>query len=379
MGKRVRPAAKAAPKASKAVALEELDADAFMRGDFLDEHTAESSGDDNAADGRVEGEDSSASEGEDDDSENDDDAPGALGADSDGDSDNEDDAASHAAQLRALSEKDPEFFEYLQGEEPDLLAFDPAELEGSDSEEEGEGDAAGATDSTSGSKNESKAARLLREADEAAHGVVLTMELLRAMQTAAFLKRTVKGLKRLLLAFRSGCHLGDEVAAALAAAEAEVNSSNKATANGDADSDSDSDSNNDDSSSSSDADATTAAAAAAKKASSSKTATASSSTAASSKEAAAALQAAKEAHVAAIKTTKDDFHKAAKRSTWRALQPMLYGFMKSLLHVIGQLKDKELLAFVARSLQHYTVFMIPFPKKWLSSRSSSKSATYNIA
>jgi hypothetical protein len=41
---------------------------------------------------------------------------------------------------------------------------------------------------------------------------------------------------------------------------------------------------------------------------------------------------------------------------------MLYGFMKSLLHVIGQLKDKELLAFVARSLQHYTVFMIPFPK-----------------
>eukprot|EP00953_Heterococcus_sp_UTEX-ZZ885_P034383 17811-Heterococcus_DN1.PRE.1 len=210
MGKRVRPAAKAAPKASKAVALEELDADAFMRGDFLDEHTAESSGDDNAADGRVEGEDSSASEGEDDDSENDDDAPGALGADSDGDSDNEDDAASHAAQLRALSEKDPEFFEYLQGEEPDLLAFDPAELEGSDSEEEGEGDAAGATDSTSGSKNESKAARLLREADEAAHGVVLTMELLRAMQTAAFLKRTVKGLKRLLLAFRSGCHLGDE-------------------------------------------------------------------------------------------------------------------------------------------------------------------------
>jgi hypothetical protein len=84
-------------------------------------------------------------------------------------------------------------------------------MQGSDSEEEGDAGAAGATDSTSGSKNESKAARLLREADEAAHGVVLTMELLRAMQTAAFLKRTVKGLKRLLLAFRSGCHLGDEV------------------------------------------------------------------------------------------------------------------------------------------------------------------------
>jgi hypothetical protein len=127
--KRARPAAKASPKAFKAVALEELDADAFMRGDFLDEHTAESSGDDNAADGEAEAEDSSASEGDDDDSENDDVAPGALGADSDSDSDNEDDAASHAAQLRALSEKDPEFFEYLQGEEPDLLAFDPAELE----------------------------------------------------------------------------------------------------------------------------------------------------------------------------------------------------------------------------------------------------------
>jgi hypothetical protein len=124
--KRARPAAKAVPKASKAVALEELDADAFMRGDFLDEHTAESSGDDSAADGEAEAEDSSASEGDDDD---DDGAPGALGADSDSDSDNEDDAASHAAQLRALSEKDPEFFEYLQGEEPDLLAFDPAELE----------------------------------------------------------------------------------------------------------------------------------------------------------------------------------------------------------------------------------------------------------
>jgi nucleolar complex protein 2 len=125
--KRARPAAAAAPKAAKAVALEELDADAFMRGDFLDEQTAESSGDDSAADGADEGDDSSASDGDDDD--DDEDAPGALGADSDSDSDNEDDAPSHAAQLRALSEKDPEFFQYLQGEEPDLLAFDPAELE----------------------------------------------------------------------------------------------------------------------------------------------------------------------------------------------------------------------------------------------------------
>jgi hypothetical protein len=57
---------------------------------------------------------------------------------------------------------------------------------------------------------------------------------------------------------------------------------------------------------------------------------------------------------------------------------MLYGFMKSLLHVIGQLKDKELLAFVARSLQHYTVFMIPFHKVsctyW-----SSQSVTMTVA
>ena len=41
---------------------------------------------------------------------------------------------------------------------------------------------------------------------------------------------------------------------------------------------------------------------------------------------------------------------------------MLYGFLKALLHVMDQLKDRSLLAFITRSLQHYTRLMVPFPK-----------------
>lgn len=40
-----------------------------------------------------------------------------------------DEVYAHTHELRALSERDPDFFKNLRGEEPDLLNFDPTALD----------------------------------------------------------------------------------------------------------------------------------------------------------------------------------------------------------------------------------------------------------
>eukprot|EP00611_Tribonema_gayanum_P003938 TRINITY_DN13186_c0_g1_i1.p1 TRINITY_DN13186_c0_g1~~TRINITY_DN13186_c0_g1_i1.p1 ORF type:complete len:676 (+),score=343.75 TRINITY_DN13186_c0_g1_i1:132-2159(+) len=214
--------------------------------------------------------------------------------------------------------------------------------------------------------------------------MVLTKASLRALQEAAFVRRSLKGLKRLLLVFRAGCHIGeeaddgdegsgsgggdralarrfkiptgdlynelmvsclsnahrafvfhtfpDQVQAALSLAEKDVAKEEQQPE---------------------------AAAAATNEAGKArKRKGKAGETAAASRQ--ARLQAAKEARVGAIRLTKADFAVAAKRPSWRAIQPMLYAFLKAVAHVLTQLKDRDLLAFVLRALQHYTKLLVPF-------------------
>ena len=48
-----------------------------------------------------------------------------------------------------------------------------------------------------------------------------------------------------------------------------------------------------------------------------------------------AIRARKEAAVGALHFGKEDFQKASKQPHWRSLQPMLYGFLKSLLRLVS--------------------------------------------
>ncbi|CAN0394269.1 unnamed protein product, partial [Ectocarpus sp. 8 AP-2014] len=54
-------------------------------------------------------------------------------------------------------------------------------------------------------------AALLREASKGG-GVSLTMPLLKAMRQEAFDRTSIQGVRRMIKAFRCGCHLGDEAA-----------------------------------------------------------------------------------------------------------------------------------------------------------------------
>ncbi|CAM9536172.1 unnamed protein product [Chrysoparadoxa australica] len=74
------------------------------------------------------------------------------------------------------------------------------------------------------------------------------------------------------------------------------------------------------------------------------------------------LQAAKVAAVLGIKLTKADFRDAAKTKVWKPLQPIIYGFLRSALHALGHLTDKPLLHYFLKNMALYTQFLVPFPK-----------------
>ncbi|CAN0226958.1 unnamed protein product, partial [Discosporangium mesarthrocarpum] len=59
--------------------------------------------------------------------------------------------------------------------------------------------------------------------------------------------------------------------------------------------------------------------------------------------------------------SKEDFRVAARGRVWKSIQPALYGFFRSILHILGQLQDHDLLCFVLSSLEGYIPFLVPFP------------------
>ncbi|CAN0123742.1 unnamed protein product, partial [Ectocarpus fasciculatus] len=64
---------------------------------------------------------------------------------------------------------------------------------------------------------------------------------------------------------------------------------------------------------------------------------------------------------AAVILTKEDFRAAALLPAWKPIQPALYSFFKSLLHVLDELHDRALLSFLLSRLEHYIPLLVPFP------------------
>ena len=108
------------------VALEEMDAEAFMRGDFLDGEASAAALEPDLLSSSIYPQ--SDNDDDDDDKALDEDDT-ASNSDADSASDDDLDAEGHAAELAGLSQADPEFYEYLRAEEPALLDFDPADSE----------------------------------------------------------------------------------------------------------------------------------------------------------------------------------------------------------------------------------------------------------
>ncbi|KAI0830150.1 Noc2-domain-containing protein [Trametes gibbosa] len=103
----------------------------------------------------------------------------------------EDEGEAHLVELAKLAEKDPEFYKYLQENDRELLDFNLADAQAAvdDEDEDDEDD---------------------EDPMEEDITPVLTKEILRKWQKALLEHRSLKALRKLLIAFRSAVHMNEE-------------------------------------------------------------------------------------------------------------------------------------------------------------------------
>ncbi|KAJ7777519.1 Noc2-domain-containing protein [Mycena maculata] len=102
------------------------------------------------------------------------------------------DGEAHLLELSKLAEKDPEFYQYLQQNDQELLNFDPNSAGGVDSDDE----EAPADDAD--------------PMGEEAQIPILTKTILRNWQKSLLEHRSLRALRKLLIAFRSAAHMNED-------------------------------------------------------------------------------------------------------------------------------------------------------------------------
>ncbi|EKM52618.1 uncharacterized protein PHACADRAFT_100037 [Phanerochaete carnosa HHB-10118-sp] len=102
----------------------------------------------------------------------------------------DDEGAAHLHELSKLAEKDPEFYTYLQENDKELLEFDPDSM---DANEDGD------------DEYEEEV-----EDEEMASVPELTKNILQNWQKAILEHRSLRALRKLLIAFRSAVHMNEE-------------------------------------------------------------------------------------------------------------------------------------------------------------------------
>ncbi|KIK56152.1 hypothetical protein GYMLUDRAFT_47364 [Collybiopsis luxurians FD-317 M1] len=101
----------------------------------------------------------------------------------------EEEGQNHLLELSKLAEKDPEFYKYLQENDKELLEFDPDRMQGL-----GDDDASQDDDVEMGEETTP----------------ALTIQILRKWQKAILEQRSLRALRKLLVAFRSAAHMNDD-------------------------------------------------------------------------------------------------------------------------------------------------------------------------
>ncbi|KIP01520.1 hypothetical protein PHLGIDRAFT_96910 [Phlebiopsis gigantea 11061_1 CR5-6] len=103
------------------------------------------------------------------------------------DLEDDDEGEAHLHELAKLAEKDPEFFKYLQQNDKELLDFNPDAMDEDEDEDDGGNDE-----------------------DETETMPVLTKNILQKWQKAILEQRSLRALRKLLIAFRSAVHMNEE-------------------------------------------------------------------------------------------------------------------------------------------------------------------------
>ncbi|KAG7447240.1 Noc2-domain-containing protein [Guyanagaster necrorhizus] len=126
-----------------------------------------------------------------DDSDNEEDAASDNDSFADVDGLEDDEGRNHLTELAKLAETDPEFYKYLQDNDKELLDFNPSAdaADHGDQDEDSEGDAV---------------------MDEAVARPILSSDIIRGWQKALLEHRSLRALRKLLVAFKSAVHMNEE-------------------------------------------------------------------------------------------------------------------------------------------------------------------------
>ena len=108
----------------------------------------------------------------------------------------DDEFESHKNDLSALAEKDPEFFKYLQSNDPELLDFSMAERD----------DLAGIDDL---SEDEAEGGKKKKNMHHSDVGNEVSMEDVKKWKEALIEKKSLRSLRQVVLAFRAAAHGND--------------------------------------------------------------------------------------------------------------------------------------------------------------------------
>ncbi|KAF8970594.1 Noc2p family-domain-containing protein [Flammula alnicola] len=156
-----------------------LTVDSFLNGDFMDESNDEDMEEDVSP---------SDQDSDDEDIGESDDEGSFASVDDLDDLDGE----KHILELSKLAEKDPEFYKYLQENDQELLNFKADALQGGSSEDEDERDGD------------------VSMAEEEEQIPILTKDHLRQWQKSLLQQRSLRALRKLLIAFRSAAHMNED-------------------------------------------------------------------------------------------------------------------------------------------------------------------------
>ena len=311
-------------------AIEDMDVDSFMKSGMFDgaeeddEDSAEEEADEEEEEQALEGE---GEEGEVEESSDDEEEAESSDEGSEAEEEEEEDeeeqmledeVKQHAAELERLKAEDPEFFKFLEKNDSNLLSFGQDEDKDEDEEDEEESEDEQEEDEEEDEEEEEPTT----PAPADGYGPQeLTLTLLKTIEHAALEQRSIKGLRKLVLAFKAASHMADESSSKGSGMAANQQAYNIASSN------------------------------------------------VFDRLLVTCLTSLPEAFGHHLFQDPDysamdpaPFAKLGSVPAFRSLKPLIYRTLKALHYLLGQVTEPSLLAFTLSRLERFLPFLIPFPR-----------------